>query len=204
MRKSIWLMAIILVVMTGVSTCQSRQTPPPNEEQHARTYFESLNLETPEHAVQTFAEAFQQEDFMTVYLVLDAEAQRQLRIENAQTFTWKHLVGEAASQGFGNELDIEAIYSSHRDFWYLFDQLMLYAAEKNDLLIDLRGDLEILRSESSKLPESRQSMDVIAAVDDVSGEVLFRTVKDRENRWRVYKVSAPNEGVNSWPSTSLE
>jgi hypothetical protein len=204
MRMPIWLLGIILVIMLMVSTCQSGQTPAPIEEHNARTYFESLNLQTPEQAVQTFATAFQQEDFMTVYLVLDAEAQWQLRRENAQTFNWKHLVGETASQGFGNDLDIQAIYSTHRDFWYLFDQFMLYAAEKNDLLIDLRGDLEILRSESSELHDTRQAMDVIAAVDGVSGEVLIRMVKDRDNCWRVYMVSAPIEGVVSWPSTSLK
>ena len=102
-----------------------------------------------------------------------------------------------------NDLDLEKVFDTTLDPWYLFDQIMLYAAHEDDLLIDLRGDLEILRSEESETRDGVRAMDVIAAVDGVSGEVVFRVVADRDSRWRVYLVSASGEGIDSWPSTVL-
>jgi hypothetical protein len=70
-------------------------------------------------------------------------------------------------------------------------------------LIDLRGNLGVLRSEDSATADGRRAVDVIAHVDGVRGEVVFRMVADRDGRWRVYLVSAPDEGVDAWPSTML-
>jgi hypothetical protein len=203
MKRHPGLIAIILAIPLMTSACQPCGTVQSGEADKARTYYESLNLATPENAVQTFANAFQREDFMTVYLVLSAEAQRLLRIEYAQKFNWRHLIGENADERLWDDLDFDGIISTTVDPWYLFDQIMLYAAGKDDLLIDLRGGLDILRSEESMTREGGQAMDVIADVEGVSGEVVFRLVTDRDDRWRVYLVSAPDEGVDSWPSTVL-
>jgi hypothetical protein len=197
------LIAIILATSLVISACQPGGMVKSGEEDKARTYYESLNLATPENAVQTFANAFQREDFMTVYLVLSVEAQRFLRMEYAQTFNWRHMIGENADERLWDDLDFDGIISTTYDSWYLFDQIMLYAAGKDDLLIDLRGDLDILRSEESVTREGGQAVDVIADVEKVSGEVVFRMVTDRDGRWRVYLVSAPDRGVDSWPSTVL-
>jgi hypothetical protein len=83
-------------------------------------------------------------------------------------------------------------------------QIMLYAAREDDLLIDLRGDLDILRSKESETRDGGQAVDVSADVEGVSGEVVFRMVTDKDSRWRVYLVSASDEGVDSWPSTLLD
>ena len=203
MRKSIWLMATMAAVLLVTPACQVIGKEQADKEA-PRTYFESLNLETPEEAVQTFAEAFQREDFLTVYLVLDAESQKLVRMENAQKFSWRHLVGEDSAQDLIDNLDYESIREMQFDYWYFFDQIMLYAAGEDDLLIDLRGDLKILRSEDARMPDGQQAKDVIATVDGVSGEVTFRMAMDNDGRWRVYKVSAPDEGVDAWPSTLLE
>jgi len=203
MKEHMRLIAIILAVLLVGLGCQVGGWLESGEQDDARTYYESLNLETPEDAVQTFAEAFQRQDFMTVYLVLDVEAQRLQRLENSQTFSWRHLIGKTADEGWMNDLDYEAIFDTTMDPWYLFDQIMLYAANEDDLLINLRGELDILRSEESETRDGVQAMDVIAGVDGVSGEVVFRVVTDRDSRWRVYLVSAPDEGVDSWPSTVL-
>lgn len=203
MKEHMRLIAIILAVLLVGLGCQVGGWLESGEQDDARTYYESLNLETPEDAVQTFAKAFQRQDFMTVYLVLDVEAQRLQRLENSQTFSWRHLIGKTADEGWMNDLDYEAIFDTTMDPWYLFDQIMLYAANEDDLLINLRGELDILRSEESETRDGVQAMDVIAGVDGVSGEVVFRVVTDRDSRWRVYLVSAPDEGVDSWPSTML-
>ena len=204
MNKSIKWMMMMSSVLLLTSACQIFEKPESNVENEGRTYFETLDLETPEEAVQTFTEAFQRQDFMTVYLVLDAGTQRQLRIENARTFQWKHLIGERASQDLFDDLDLKVLIEIQFDFWYVFDQIMLHAARQDDLIIDLKGDLDILRNEESKIPDGRQATDVITKMEGVSGEVIFYVVKDSDNHWRIYSVSAPEEGVDAWPSTMLE
>jgi hypothetical protein len=203
MKEYTRLIAIVLAVLLVASACQSGGGLESGGANDARTYFESLDLETPEEAVQTFAQAFQREDFMTVYLVLDLKAQRQQRVDFARTFSWQHLIGEAAAEGVMNDGYYEELVDATVDGWYLFDQIMLYAAEEDDLLIDLRGELRIVHSEGSETRDSTQAVDVIANVDRVSGEVVFRMVTDGDGRWRVYLVSAPGEGVDSWPSALL-
>lgn len=200
MKRRMGLITIVLVVFLVTLACQVGGWLESSEQDDARTYYESLNLETPEEAVQTFAEAFQRQDFMTVYLVLDAEAQRLQRAEFAQTFSWGHLIGETAEEKWSvNDRDFfEKVFDTSLEPWYTFDQIMLYAASEDDLLIDLRGDLDILRSE-----DHGEVIDVIATVDGVSGEVVFRVVTGGDGRWRVYLVSAPDEGIDSWPSTAL-
>jgi hypothetical protein len=195
---------MILAVLLTTWACQLDRRAESVEQDSPRTYYESLNLASPEDAVLTFASAFQQEDFMTVYLVLDAEAQRLLRIESAQTFHWTHMIGEATDEGLWDDLDFDRITDTTADPWYLFDQIMLHAADQDDLLIDLRGSLDILRSEESVTGDGTQAVDVIADVEGVDGEVVFRTVTDGDGRWRVFLVSAPDEGIDSWPSTLLQ
>ena len=203
MKERMLLIAIVLLVLLLTPACQSSGTEESGEANDARTYYESLNLETSEDAVQTFVQAFQRRDFMTVYLVLDAKAQRLAQVENGQTFSWRHLIQEDIAEGLRHNLDYQEIINRQTDFWYFFDQIMLYAVEKDGLLIDLRGDLEILRSEDAQTRDGEPAVDVIANVDGVNGEVLFRMATDRDGHWRVYLVSAPGQGVDSWPSTVL-
>ena len=125
-------------------------------------------------------------------------------MKQGATFSWRHLIGENAEEMLLDDSNwMKDLYESCFDFWCIFDQLMLSAAEQDDLVIDLGGDLRILRSEDSETTDGRPAVDVIANVGGVQGEVVFRMVADEDDRWRVYMVSAPNEGVNSWPSTML-
>ena len=144
MKEHMRRIAIILGVLLVTQACQFGAKPESGEENDARTYYESLNLQTPEEAVQTFGKAFQREDFMTVFLVLGSEAQNLLRVELSRTFSWRHLIGEDAEVGV-IELDLfQESHDTQIDSWYLFDQVMLFAAEEDDLLIDLRGDLDTI------------------------------------------------------------
>ncbi|MBW8012208.1 MAG: hypothetical protein FVQ83_13390 [Chloroflexi bacterium] len=197
MTNHIRLMGIILTVFIITLACQF------GGGFDGRTYYESLNLETPEDALETFAEAFQREDFMMVYLVLDSEAQRLLRYEFNVFFSYEHLIGEDVEERLMDDLDFRRLSETQNDGWYIFDQIMLYAAGEDDLLIDLRGDLDILDSEVSETPDGEDAVDLIVRVDGVDGEVIFRMLQDSDDRWRVYFVSAPDEGVVSWPAASL-
>lgn len=201
MKEKIRLITIILLAILLITACQLGGDRGTGGE--ARTYFESLNLDSPEEAVQTFTEAFQGEDFMTVYLILDAEAQKFQRMEFAQTFSWKHLIGESSAEFISEDLDLNELVRIQMDSWYLFDQFMLYAADEDDLLIDLRGDVKILSSEEFRTLDGARAAELFAEVDGVRGEVEFRLLQDPDRRWRVYMVSAPDEGVEAWPSTAL-
>ena len=136
---------------------------------------------------------------MTVYLVLDAESQRLQRFAWTSTFSWEHLIGEDAAESLNEDLDFGELTDTQYDPWYVFDQIMDYAAKEGDLLIDLRGDLNIRSSEESETRNGEGSAGVIGNVDGVAGEVYFVMTTDRDGRWRVYSVSAPEQGVNSWP-----
>lgn len=203
MKRHAPLVVSLLAALLFTSGCQISDLFGTGEEADARTYYESLDLDSPESAVQTFTDAFQRGDFMTVHLVLDGKSQLMLRMEQGRDFNWDHLIGELASDRLYEHVSFADLRDVHVDFWYTFDRLMLRAAEFDDFLIDLRGELEILRSEDSLTGDGRQAVDIIAAVDGVQGEVIFRTVLEADDRWRIYLVSAPEEGVDSWPSTML-
>jgi hypothetical protein len=123
MKEHIGLIAIILAVLLATPACQSDGRLKSGEENDARTYYESLNLETSEDAVQTFAKAFQREDFMTVYLALDAEAQKLLQMENSRTFSWRHLIGENANEGLMDDVGFGELFNTQMDRWYIFTRL---------------------------------------------------------------------------------
>ena len=94
----------------------------------ARTYYESLDLSTPMASAETFVEAFDARDFMTLYLVLDARAA--FRIQQS----WSLLDFEGLIRaGDVPELEeeIRTVFDldtmEHNDAWYIFDRLMLMA-----------------------------------------------------------------------------
>jgi len=203
MEKNVRLIAILLTIVLAVSGCQMAELFKRGEAVQARTYYEALSLGSPEDAVHAFMQAFQEGDFMTVYLILDGATQKALRLEFAKNFSWEHMIGQRVAEDILDQVYTIELHETHSDFWYTFDQIMLSTAEQDDLLIDLRGNLEILRTEESRSNDGRHSVDIIASVESVQGEVLFRTVQGPDDRWRIYLVSAPGEGVDSWPASTL-
>ncbi len=165
----------------------------------ARTYYDTLDLSTPEAAVQTFVDAFQREDFPTVYLVFAPETQllfqqmiNRLRINYlVRGEAWADLAGEITfvREGLGHG------EQSDGEIWFLFDEMMLAAKKHDGLLIDLSGTVTIQSAqESETLLEDYDGLviDVIAAVDGIEGDVTFRMVQAPSGRWRVYQVLLPN------------
>lgn len=203
MKRHIILLITTLALVTALA-CQATQPFGAQQGEQPRTYYESLNLETPEDAVKTFSDAFQRDDFMTVFLVLSAEAQMGTRSEFVSRFTFEHLIDidEEDTRDFIDDLDMRDTIDVQIDYWYVFDRIMLKATEDDRLLIDLHGDLTITGSEDAETFRGDDANDVITEVEGVRGDVTFRTVRDPERRWRVYQVSAPREGVESWPWTT--
>ena len=64
---------LVVALLMSAGACSSTDSQP-----EARTYYESLDLSSPEAAVETFAEAFISDDFMTVGMTFDWHAQQEI------------------------------------------------------------------------------------------------------------------------------
>jgi hypothetical protein len=179
------------------------------QDTQARTYYESLNLETPEDAAQTFVDAFQRLDFMTVYFILSPDAQftssRKIAIETDKLVRLEE--GEDVQAVWGNVpvlgtgLDADVLEHSAAEWFYIFDGLLLEAARHDRLLIDLRGEVVFTGSRPTlNLDEGLTGFDVLATVEGIEGDVIFRMVQAPSGRWRVQQVIVPggDEALIPW------
>ena len=177
-------------------------TPIPYLSPGPRTFYESLDLSSPESAIQTFIDAFSRDDFPTVWLILDRSAQfvwlQRITVfeydDLIQTDNWEEMKMDITTFAKGlNEGERSEAHTS-----YTFDQFMLAARRHSAFRIDLTGSFEILSSEPSITIQDNQSIDVVVRMEKLEGEVIFRMVQAPSGRWRVYKVFVPGgEGVKS-------
>ena len=184
--------AVFLLMLTVVA----------GQDEQPRTFYEALDLSSPESAVSEFVDAFQRRDYVSVYTILSYDAQSQI-VRATAMFSFDNLFRAEDSdqrdavmedsvilgQGIGadvNEHSPEGIF--------MFDDIML-AAEANDaFLIDLRGEVEIAEGAA----ESDDGMaEVSATVEGIEGDVLFIMEQSPSERWRVRQVIAPGgDGEN--------
>ena len=162
----------------------------PSEDQ-PRTYYETLDLSTPQSAIRTFSEAFQREDFMSVYLVLAPQAQFVIH-QRINLLQYDYLFQperrekvladvSVFSEGLGQGEHIDS-------GWYLFDQIMLSAKKHSALLVDLSGKVTVIDTTTSETYGGDEAVDVTATVEGIEDEVVFRMVQAPSGRWRVYQV----------------
>jgi hypothetical protein len=200
----VWVGSVLLASTIGFAlgwrshpTCQERQLS-------GRTYYESLDLSTPEGAVQEFCAAFRRRDYATVYLVLAPQSHflmfqdmlmlRQGRLVKKEFAAEINLESCVASEGIGS-----CDYWDERDL--LFDDLMLRAEERSAFLIDLRAKETITGRRSATTHSGEPAIDVTTTVEGIHGEVVFRTVQiPVSRRWRVLQVIVPggNEELIPW------
>ncbi|OFW52919.1 MAG: hypothetical protein A2V75_09875 [Actinobacteria bacterium RBG_16_70_17] len=164
----------------------------------ARTYYESLDLASPREAVATFADAFQRNDFMTVWLVLDADAQLHLQ-QDLNMAQWGQFFDTAASPEYRTALETEVFpfqsWDSH-DSWEFFDRLMLMADGHDAFLIDLSGQVNV----TGESPSAGWGYtDLTAEVEGIEGDVIFRMAQAPSGKWRVHQVIAPGGDEQSVP-----
>jgi hypothetical protein len=171
-----------------------------------RTYYDTLPLDTPTEAVETFVDAFQREDFMTVYLVLDYWAQ-QVVFRATGRLDIERLVDVDAMQDT-DFFRLGPAYNAHvEDSWHVFDQIMLAGSAQDALLIDLGGDMSIIEAQDAPpdaAPETSRLevpvVDVRATVEGIDGEVVFRTTQSPVNDdWRVHQVIVPDGDTERLP-----
>jgi hypothetical protein len=171
-----------------------------------RTQYESFDLSTPEAAVQTFVDTFQQRDYAGLFLILAPQSQ----IAWGQVFTrfsFERIIAPEAVDALMDSIDFGFNHTetehSPQVTSYLFDDIMLFAEEHDAFLIDLRGEVQILRSEDNTIPAFHHAEeddedetplpveDVITSVEGIEGEVTFRMVPTPSGRWQVMQVIVP-------------
>jgi hypothetical protein len=166
MRKKTFISAhCIFLLLAALTSCTS---PLPEQRVDHRTYYESLDLSTPESSVETFINAFQRSDFPTVFWVFSPEAQIDFI-----TSEMEH-IGDAS---------------------YYFDVLMMAAKEHSAFIIDLSGEIKI----RDTIALSDNQFDVVASVEGIEGNVIFRTVQSPSKRWRVLQVIVPGGDERQLP-----
>jgi len=194
-----------LIVVTSlvlfVVACGSELVEPnPVCDATARTCYEALNLDTPESAVMTFTDGFRRGDFQSVWLILSVRAQRAwgmyASLLQFERLYWKDRKGEALEGLFSEGPP----WKEQTDYWYLFDLIMLAAKTDSAFLIDLSGEMVVERTEDSETNYGETAVDVIARVENIEGEVVFRMVQALSGRWRVYQVIVPegDEELTPW------
>lgn len=181
---------VALVVVLGLllASCSSDQP-------QARTYYESLDLSSPEVTVRHFVEAYAADDFLDVWFLLHRDAQEHTWRAFA-FFDYGSIVDTTAFD------DFEAQWSSVLNFrtagshdrWFAFDQLMLFADTNDALLFDLSGEGVEATGEPTEFS--------VGLVD--GGEVLVKTEQVGE-RWYVRGVAytTPSGEPASWPANTL-
>jgi len=174
----------------------------------ARTYYDSLALETPETAVESFISAYQKSDFQTVYLILSPRAQRTWQ-ENYALLNWPLIIHVSSDDPqvrmVLEETDIAKGEFEHSgETSYEFDEIMLAAQNHDLLLVDLSGTTKIKGTEPARDTVGHPATDVSVSSSQYEGDLIFRTVQAPSGRWRVYQVFLPggNEDFVPWAISS--
>lgn len=199
-RGIIWL--VLLIIFSFWSLLQAQEPDQP------RTYYESLDLSSPEAAVQTFVDAFQQEDYFTVYMILDRVAQFSF-FQSIRSADYKRLFDVTYREEIFATVPLFAegvdAMEHSPDGIFIFDDLMLAASDYDALLIDLRGEVRIIKSVPVEVifdDESQPGNDIYAEVKGITGQLIFRTVQAPSGRWRVRQVIVPG-GNETWIPWSI-
>ena len=186
-------MVLLALVGSGCSDSSNEVVPPGG----ARTYFEALDLSTPSAAAETFLDAFARDDFMTVWLAFHPVAQNQIR--SALDLLQYRVVLD--SQAVARDVMMETARSFPPEsigVWYLFDALMLAAAEHDAFIIDLSGPVRITEE-----TVDGDDAELSAEAAGIEGTVTLRMVKTPKGNWRVFDVAIGGEEEPAvvWPGS---
>ena len=178
------LVAVALgVALVGGACSASTATPEP------RTFYESLDLSSPEATVETFVEAFTSDDFMTVWMTFDFSAQNEIR-NTFNLLQYSALVDSDKIPNAGTTITdpiSDLIGRGNIDMWHIFDELMLVADKHDAFLIDI-GRLETA-SLVGDIESGRASVVVVLAGSD--DELIFKLTQGDSDRWFVHQVVTP-------------
>lgn len=204
-RLSLILACIAVLILTILSTIYhhpSSITAQDGDPTPPRTYYDSLDLESPESAVMTFTDAFQRRDFPTILMVFSLRTQTHIT-QVINLLRYDDLIRiEQVESRFDLMPGIREFEHSPGRLDYVFDIVMLFAIEHEAFLIDLSGDVTIIESRAyspEAEDEERTFMDVVTTVENIEGDVIFRMVQAPSGRWRVEQVITEGGDVERIP-----
>jgi hypothetical protein len=180
-------LAFVLFVVCFTVSCSSNS---------ARTYYDSLALDTPGHAVESFISAYQKSDFQTVYLILAPRAQRKWQ-ENYSLLNWPALIHVDTPDDplviqMIDETDIaDGQFEHSGQTSYEFDEIMLAAQSLDLLIVDLSGTTKIGETQEARDTVGNPATDVFVTSSQYDTDLVFRTVQAPSGKWRVYQVFLP-------------
>ena len=151
-----------------------------------RTYYESLDLSSPEATIETFVEAFERDDFMTVWLTFDWHAQKEFR-GAFDLLQYSKLVDVDKIPEPGTTITnpiSDLIGRGNLDNWRIFDELMLVADQHDGFLIDI-GRLDTVRPIGDA---ASGEISVAVVFDGSDDEVIFNLTRGEADRWFVHQV----------------
>ena len=185
MLRLVTALAVLALVLSSCSFAE--------EGDEARTYFESLDLSTPDAAAEEFVEAFDSSDYMTVWLTLDTHAQRAW-ISSFNLLQYRTILRvDESIRGEMSDLFSSFVWESS-DYWYVFDQMMLLAEENEALLIDLEPE-----GLNAGTVNDDGTATVVGEFAGIDGEVTIHLTESPDGRWRVQQVMPPNGDPDSVP-----
>jgi hypothetical protein len=181
----------ILCAWIVLSACSVTSILGLDQEEQGRTFYDTLDLSTPEIAVTTFTDAFARDDFLTVYLVLSTRSQFMI-LQRLRLLDWSYMIQPDSFERIRDDVTTfaEGLGEGEHidDGWYVFDQIMLAAKRHEVLLIDLSGEITISDSKPIEFRDYDEAVDVMAEVEGIQGEVIFRMIQAPSGNWRVYQV----------------
>lgn len=194
------LSTLFLTFIFIIAGCGQNLSNPPVSD--ARTYYDSLVLDTAEAAVHTFIAAYQKSDYQTVYLVLAPRAQRTWQ-ENYALLNWPLLAHVKNHEEARVILEDTAIaqgkFEHSGETSYEFDEIMLAAEKHGFLPVDLSGNFKLQGTEDTRDTVGYPATDVLMQSTHYDDVVVFRTVQAPSGKWRVYQVILPSGNVDSVP-----
>lgn len=191
-RSNVGVMALVLALGLIGAGCSAESS----DSDGAVNFYESLDLASPSAAINTFSDAFARNDFMTVWLVLDRQAQL-VAEQHINLLQYGNLIRRDDVPNIGAEVssvfDLDGLETSDR--WNMFSQFMMIGDDHDAYLIDLSG--EVTLGDESLVGEHTE---VVAAVEGIEGDVLFRLTQSPSGKWRVNQVIVPggDEDMIPW------
>lgn len=185
-----WIIALITLLLVAPLFIAAQDDDATDPE--PRTYYESLALDTPETAIETFMAAFQRQDYWTVYLILSPKTQFTIR-QNINLLRYDSLILVDDYDDYATVIADQSIGSGledweHIDTGYYFDEMMLAGTEHDRLLIDLRGEFTIGDVVDQLSDDGVPFVEVMVAVATINEPVVFRLIQSASQRWRVESV----------------
>lgn len=171
-------LAVILCVATG---CTSEGEP--------------LAPDSPGAAAELFVDAFSDDDFAAVWMLLDPEAR--FRFEQLwNLLEYDRLIRPDEIPDFaGRLLEIQQTPGLELgDTSQLFNLLMLEADRHDAFLIDLNSGVEL-----GQVAREGDRAVVAASIDGIDGNVMIALTQVSEDQWQVHQVLVPGGDVEQIP-----